>query len=177
MRQTKTAAMAKAAMFTALMAVLSQIQLSIGPVPFNLAVLGAYLAGLMLPLPYAAGAVTAYIVLGGFGAPVFAGFSGGPAVLFGATGGYIFGYLVTAVLTALGARGGLHPVRTGACMAAGLAACYLLGTAWFMAVMPYTLAESLAMCVTPFILPDVAKGAAAYSFAKILSARLAKARA
>lgn len=127
-------------------------------------------------MPYAAGSVAAYIVLGGFGVPVFAGFSGGPAVLFGPTGGYIFGYLFTAVLTALGARGGMHPVRTGIWMAAGLAVCYALGTAWFMAVMPYTLAQSLAACVTPFVVPDIVKGVAAYSFCKVLSARMAKAR-
>ena len=175
MRQGKTRELTAAAMMTALMAILSQVQLSIGPVPFNLAVLGAYLTGLLLPVPYAAGSVAAYIVLGGFGVPVFAGFSGGPAVLFGPTGGYIFGYLFTAVLTALGARGGMHPVRTGVRMAAGLAVCYALGTAWFMAVMPYTLAQSLAACVTPFVVPDIVKGVAAYSFCKVLSARMAKA--
>ncbi len=176
MRRTRTAALASAAMFTALMAILSQVQLSIGPVPFNLAVLGAYLAGLLLPVPYAAGALAAYILLGGFGAPVFAGFSGGPAVLFGPTGGYIFGYLFLAVLTALGARGGQRPARTGVWMALGLAACYVPGTAWFMAVTPYSLAESLALCVTPFVIPDAAKGVLAYHFSKALSARLAKAR-
>ena len=97
MRQGKTRELTAAAMMTALMAILSQVQLSIGPVPFNLAVLGAYLTGLLLPVPYAAGSVAAYIVLGGFGVPVFAGFSGGPAVLFGPTGGYIFGYLLSLI--------------------------------------------------------------------------------
>ena len=71
--------------------------------------------------------------------------------------------------------GGMHPVRTGIWMAAGLAVCYALGTAWFMAVMPYTLAQSLAACVTPFVVPDIVKGVAAYSFCKVLSARMAKA--
>ena len=38
MRQGKTRELTAAAMMTALMAILSQVQLSIGPVPFNLAV-------------------------------------------------------------------------------------------------------------------------------------------
>lgn len=39
----------RAALLAALTAVLAQVQLPIGPVPFNLAVLGAFLAGMLLP--------------------------------------------------------------------------------------------------------------------------------
>ncbi len=38
----------RAALLAALTAVLAQLQLPIGPVPFNLAVLGAFLAGMLL---------------------------------------------------------------------------------------------------------------------------------
>ena len=42
----------RAALLAALTAVLAQVQLPIGPVPFNLAVLGAFLAGMLLrPAP------------------------------------------------------------------------------------------------------------------------------
>ena len=39
-----------------------------------------------------------YILLGAIGVPVFAGFTGGFGILTGPTGGYIIGYLVSAVV-------------------------------------------------------------------------------
>ncbi len=39
-----------AALFAALTAVLAQIQLPIGPVPFNLALFGMFLAGMLLKI-------------------------------------------------------------------------------------------------------------------------------
>ena len=43
-------------------------------------------------------AVLIYILLGAVGIPVFAGFSGGIGVLLGNTGGYIVGFLFSALL-------------------------------------------------------------------------------
>lgn len=60
---------------TAIIAALSQISLSIGPVPFTLQTLGA------------------------IGLPVFAGFSGGFAALVGPTAGFLWGFLIYAVFT------------------------------------------------------------------------------
>ena len=89
----KTRELVLASLMTAATAVLAQIMLPIGPVPFNLAVLGAYLAGCLLEPAWALASMAAYLLLGAFGLPVFAGLSGGPAVLAGPTGGYIVGYL------------------------------------------------------------------------------------
>ena len=60
-------------------------------------------------------------------------------------------------------------------MAAGLILCYGFGTAWFMVVTGTTLAQSLAWCVTPFILPDVCKGVCAYVLGRLLQRRMAQA--
>ena len=86
----------RAALLAALTAVLAQVQLPIGPVPFNLAVLGAFLAGMLLRPAWAACAMGVYMALGLIGIPVFAGFVGGPAVLAGKTGGYVLGYVCIA---------------------------------------------------------------------------------
>ena len=51
------------------------------------------------------------------------------------------------------------PVRITACLL-GLIVCYAFGTAWFMAVYtagPMDVGAAVAMCVIPFILPDLVK--------------------
>ena len=85
----------------------------------------------------------------------------GPAALFGKTGGYVIGYIAIAGVTAA-ARRLDKPVVTALGMAVGLLLCYGFGTAWFMVVTGTTLVQSLAWCVTPFILPDICKAACAY---------------
>ena len=164
------------ALFAALTAVLAQIQLPIGPVPFNLAVLGAFLSGMLLPSAWAACSMGVYLLMGLVGIPVFAGFKAGPAVLFGGTGGYILGYIVIALFTALAVKRFKSPLPVGLSMLAGLAACYVLGTAWFMAVTGNGLVESLGWCVFPFVVPDIAKGVGAYLLGRLLSRRLAQQR-
>ena len=167
----KTRELVLASLMTAATAVLAQIMLPIGPVPLNLAVLGAYLAGCLLEPAWALASMAAYLLLGAFGLPVFAGLSGGPAVLAGPTGGYIVGYLLIALFTALAAKRG-GTLLISAAMAAGLLACYALGTGWFMVVTGRGLAESLALCVLPFVIPDACKAAAALLLSRAVRARL-----
>ncbi|MCD7754491.1 MAG: biotin transporter BioY [Clostridiales bacterium] len=123
-------------------------------------------------------AVLVYILLGAIGLPVFAGFSGGMGSLLGSSGGYIIGFLFSALvmwgmealfhLPAAGgseAGKGLVTKRNGVLvlsMVLGLLVCYLFGTVWFMAV--YTSANGavalmtvLGWCVFPFIPFDLLK--------------------
>ncbi len=172
MRHTNLNMALRAALLAALTAVLSQVQLAIGPVPFNLAVMGAFLAGMLLRPAWAACALAVYMALGLIGIPVFAGFAGGPAVLFGKTGGYVLGYLCIAWCTAM-ARGFDHWWLTAAGMALGLALCYGLGTAWFMAVTGISFTQSLMFCVWPFLIPDVIKGVCAFAVGTAVNKGLA----
>ena len=160
-----------AALFAALTAVLAQIQLPIGPVPFNLALFGMFLAGMLLTPAWAACSALLYMLLGIIGIPVFAGFQGGPAVLLGSTGGYIVGYIFLALATSMARSSGRLPVAVMG-MALGLVICYAFGTAWYMAVSGADLATALGWCVLPFILPDMGKAALAYVVGHMLDARL-----
>ncbi len=146
------------AVFTAAIAILSQVQLPIGPVPVSLATLGVMLCGLLLGWRYGALAVGAYILLGAVGAPVFAGFQGGVGRLAGPTGGYIAGYLFYALLAGLNIPS-FQERFLGRCalLILGTAICYGLGTAWFVYTSGRTLGESLALCVIPFLPGDAAK--------------------
>ncbi len=165
-----------AALFAAIIAVLSQIQIPVQPIPFNLAVLGVFLSGVMLTPVYSAVSVLIYIMLGFIGIPVFAGFMSGPGAIFGMTGGYIWGYLLIALFTSIGANKFKNIFAAVLFMGLGLALCYACGTAWFMFVSKNNLAASLAACVFPFILPDIGKAIFAYTVGKAIKLQLIKAR-
>lgn len=150
-RYSKTTALVLCGIFAALMAICSFITIPLGftPVPINLATLGVFLTGGILGKKYGSISLIVYILLGAVGVPVFAGFKGGLGVLAGPTGGYIIGYLAAAFLTGLlvelvftktGTDSGQRSAKSSTsrfigiilAMIAGLAACYALGTAWFM---------------------------------------------
>ena len=105
----------------------------------------------------------AYISLGAVGFPVFSGFSGGLGHLLGMTGGYILGFVLSALVMALMQR--LLPRRrvfTLLSMALGLLACYAAGSVWFMRVYTQTkgaisLGAVLSICVVPYLIPDAIK--------------------
>ena len=175
----RTQALARAALAAALMAVCSWISLPTA-VPFTLQTFALFLTLGVLGGRLGALAVGVYLLLGAVGLPVFAGFSGGLGALLGATGGYLLGFLLTA-LTVWGAErlwGRSAPVFLASCLA-GLGLCYLFGTVWFAAVYASAsgavgLAAVLGWCVAPFVLPDLAKLALALALRRRLSAALGR---
>ena len=145
------------------------------PVPFTLQTFGIFAALTLLGGRRGCYAVAVYLLLGLVGLPVFSGFQGGPGVLLGTTGGYILGFLASALLYwGMTARLGDRPAVTAAAMVLGLLVCYAFGTAWFLvayarAAGPIGLWAALGMCVFPFVVPDLVKLALAW----MLSRRLA----
>ena len=87
------------ALFAALTALLSQIIIPLpGAVPISLGTLGVMLCGGLLPPRQAFWSMAAFLLLGGVGLPVFASFGGGLGVLFGPTGGFLWGFLPASLL-------------------------------------------------------------------------------
>lgn len=169
MKSKKTFELIACAMFAALTALLSQFSVPIGPVPINLATFSVFLAGGVLGARGGLLSQVVYILLGASGLPVFAGFRGGAGAIAGPTGGYIIGYAAAALAVGLLAGpAGRGMLRLAAAMAAGLAICYFLGTAWFMFVTKRALWESLTLCVFPFLIGDALKIAAAATVANRL---------
>lgn len=174
MRKNSTAVLVLSALMCALVAVLSQLQIPLPPVPLSLALLGVHLCGVLLPGRWGAAAVGAYVLLGALGVPVYAGFSGGPSVLLGPTGGFLFGYALCAALEgALIRRLGFSRRTLAAAMLSGTAVCYALGAMWFAAVTGSGAAQSLAACVLPFLPGDAVKIALAVTLALRLQKTLA----
>lgn len=152
--------------FAAIIAVCSWISLPTA-VPFTLQTMGVFITVGTLGGRRGTLAVLTYILLGAIGIPVFAGFSGGVGVILGTTGGYIIGFLFSALLMwGMEKLFGRGKIVLAVAMVLGLLVCYAVGTAWFMAVYAKNsgavgLGTVLGWCVVPFILPDLAKIAVA----------------
>ena len=149
------------AVFTAIISVLAQISIPLGIiVPFTLQTLGVFIASAMLGWKRGTLSVILYVLLGVIGLPVFAGFSGGVSVLFGPTGGYIIGFIFTALAVGfmtdkLGRKLWVLAVS----MVVGLLLCYIFGTAWFIILYNMQgkvmdLITALGYCVFPFLIAD-----------------------
>ena len=93
----KTIDMVYIAVFAVLIAICSWISIPT-TVPFTLQTFAVFLAVGVLGGKRGSLSVLIYILLGAVGIPVFAGFSGGFGVLLGQTGGYIVGFLFSALL-------------------------------------------------------------------------------
>ncbi|MGM9680900.1 MAG: biotin transporter BioY [Eubacteriales bacterium] len=148
------------ALFAALIAVCSWITFPINLVPITLQTMAVCIAAGMLGCWRGICSVAVYLALGAVGLPVFAGFKGGIGSLTGATGGYLVGFLLTALIVGLAVDlFGRKWFVLAISMVLGIAVCYLFGTAWFMILMgsKYTLGAALGMCVIPFIIPDLCK--------------------
>lgn len=161
-------------MFVALMAICSWINIPVA-IPFTLQTFAVFAAVAMLGLGRGTIAVLVYIILGAVGVPVFAGFSGGLGALFGQTGGYIVGFIFTALISGgiMKAFGKKIPVMIVA-MVLGLIACYAFGTVWFMYVYGQAngavgVMTALSWCVFPYIIPDLCKIALAIFLDKRLA--------
>ena len=154
--QFRTRGLVQAALFAALLCVLSPIAIPVGPVPVTLGVFVVLLAGVVLPWKRASAAVLVYILIGLAGLPVFSGGGGGFGVLAGPTGGYLWCYLPMAALVSRLSRGGGWKMAAFASIL-GVLLCYLLGTLQFTIVMNCGWGEALALCVWPFVPFDAAK--------------------
>jgi len=159
----------------ALMAICSWLSLPTpGGVPITLQTFGVFLTVGVLGGRRGTMAVLVYLLLGMAGVPVFAGFSGGMGAVVSASGGYLTGFLLSALL-----MWGLEHVlgkklwALGLSMVLGLAVCYAFGSIWYQAAYtqtegPASLWTVLAWCVFPFVIPDLVK----IALALLLSSRL-----
>lgn len=174
-QRSKTYDIVYIAVFAVIMAICSWISIP-AAVPFTLQTFGVFIAVGVLGGKRGSLSVLVFILLGAIGIPVFANFSGGIGVLAGPTGGYIIGFLFSALLMwAMEKLPGKKSVMQIVSMIAGLIVCYAFGTVWFVIVYgrmngPIGFTAALASCVVPFIIPDIIKIVLAY----VLSRKLRK---
>jgi biotin transport system substrate-specific component len=159
---SRTRNLVAAALVTAIMAALGPVSIAAGAVPITLQTFPVVLAALLLPAPWAAGALGMYLLLGAAGVPVYAHGQAGLGTLFGPTGGFIFGFVLAAGLGALTRRAVrshfADAVADVAAAIVAIVAVYLAGWAW-LAFGPAPMGGVAAFVagVAPFLVVDAIK--------------------
>ncbi|MGI6279875.1 MAG: biotin transporter BioY [Acutalibacteraceae bacterium] len=150
-----------AALFTALVCVMSQISFQTPTVPVTLQTFGVALCGYTLRPKWALSSIAAYIAIGAFGLPVFSSFRGGMQVIAGPTGGFIIGFLFLALGCSCFS---LHEKRMVAIISGtvGMLICHLLGATQYSIVTGNSFLTALLTASLPFLIKDVLSVTAAY---------------
>jgi biotin transport system substrate-specific component len=144
--------------FVALCAQIS-VPLAFTPVPLTGQTFAVLIVAGALGIWRGALSLALYVGAGAAGAPIYAGGAHGAAVLTSATGGYLVGFVVAAVVVgALAQRGWDRGFGTGsASMLAGSVIIYLVGVPWLAVVLDTNLEKSLELGLYPFVVGDVIK--------------------
>lgn len=157
------------ALLAAALCVMAPVAVPLGVIPVTLATLGVYLsAGLLGPMGGCA-AVALYLALGAVGVPVFAGFSGGFQQFAGPTGGFLWGYLLCALVAGLLCRRWHRPASVALALGCGAVVLYALGGLWYGLQTGIGLWAVLLTCVAPCLPGELVKIAVATAL--ILSLR------
>jgi biotin transport system substrate-specific component len=154
------------ALFAAITAAGAFISIPLQPVPIVLQNLFALLSGLILGPLLGGLAVGLFLIAGAIGAPVFAGATGGFVHFLGPTGGYLFGYLLSAITAGFIAgrpRAGLKtPLwRIILGTALGFLVVYVPGVIQLKVVINGTWKTALAAGFLPFLIGDGIKAVVA----------------
>ena len=139
-----------------LLAISSKVQIPLTPVPITLQTLVLLVMSMFLGWRGALGATSLYLFQGAIGLPVFA-HGGGFIILFGPTGGYLFGFLIASLVVGYLAEKGWDKsvVLTFTSMTIGTLIIYLFGVIWLSYLKD--LNTALVFGLLPFITPDILK--------------------
>ncbi len=160
--------LAKSLVFVALFAALTaacgfiSFPTPVTVVPIVLQNMMAVINGLLLGPVLGTASTVLFIVVGILGLPVFSGGTGGLVKLTGPTGGFIIGYAIASLVAGLilgrPRIDKVRPVwRIAVASVCAFVIMYVPGVIHFMRVMEKTFSETMALCVTPFIIGDTIK--------------------
>jgi biotin transport system substrate-specific component len=129
------------------------------PVPFTMQNFGVLVVGGALGLRRGGMAAFLYVALGVIGLPLFAEGTGGLSVIWGATGGYLIGFVAAAVLIGRLAELGWDRKLGGAVGATllGTAVIYAIGVPWLAVTTGMSATDAIATGLVPFLTFDIVK--------------------
>ena len=133
------------------------------PVPVTGQTFAVMLCGAGLGAVRGTAAMALYWLLGMIGLPFYADAEGGVHAAFGATGGYLVGFMVAAYVVGrlAEARADRQPLKALPLFAAGQLIIFAIGVPWLALSLDVPLGEAVALGFTPFIVGGIIKAALA----------------
>ncbi len=144
------------ALSAAVLCVLSPFSFPVGAIPITLSLFAVFLISAISPPKISVCAVSVYVLIGALGLPVFSGFLGGFGSLIGPTGGFILGYLPSALLVSSMSYKGTF-LKSALSMILGLLICYLFGCAWLAFVTKTGYFSAVTVTLFTCAIPDLIK--------------------
>src|SRR3954468_4084437 len=160
-RTTALRAVVLMALGTALLTLSAKAQVPFYPVPMTMQTFVVLALGAAYGWRLAGATVARYLLEGAAGLPVFAGPVTGAAYLMGPTGGFLVGFLASALVTGFMAERGFDRSlgRVVVMMVLGHAVIFAFGLGWLSTLMPF--AKAWAVGFAPFALATLLKTALA----------------
>lgn len=147
----KSKKLAYYSVLTALMIIFSWITIPLPfGVPFTMQIFGIFVISFILEKD-SWKVILFYIFLGIIGLPVFSGFSSGPAVIIGPTGGFIIGFFVSS-LVYIFKKGNLIFKAVSQILI-----IYFFGILFFRFYKNISFYKAFLILFPPFIIPDIIK--------------------
>ncbi|MDI6860601.1 MAG: biotin transporter BioY [Caldisericia bacterium] len=136
------------------------------PVPLTFQLFFVLLSGILLGPFYGFLSILIYIILGIMGLPVFAGGGSGLGYLFGKTGGYLLGFLISPII--VGNLFRLNKKLLILAIFSGIFIVHLLGILYLSKVLSINFFKAFTLGSLPFIPIDIIKGLLTYIVSIIL---------
>ncbi|NKC21892.1 biotin transporter BioY [Ochrobactrum oryzae] len=162
--------LAAVALGTLVLAVSSQIEVPMIPVPITLQTLIVPLIGALYGWRLGMATVLAWLGEAMLGLPVLAGGAGGLPHFAGPTAGYLVSFPIIAALTGYLAERGWNGNRVGLAFVSFLIAnvvCLALGAAWLSSIIGVE--KAIAFGVTPFLIGALIKSALGAAILKAIA--------
>lgn len=183
MREKRIKYLIQTAMFSAMIAVLAQIAIPMpNAVPITLQTFAIALAGFFAGPIQATISVFIYILVGSIGIPVFSNLHGGFNYLFGATGGFIFGFIPMSIMCGLASLLKISSLKNisdifkiiSALIISflGLASCHIVGAWHYANFTSKQIPDVLPLVSYPFVVKDVLSVIFAYFLSFSIKHRL-----
>jgi biotin transport system substrate-specific component len=153
-------------LFTALTIVLSliTIPLPFTPVPVTGQTIAVILSGALLGSRLGPLSQVLYMLIGIVGIPVFSGGRGGPGIIIGPTGGFIWGFILTSYVIGKITEVGYTKLQKhstivliSAFLIGGIGILYTVGVTQLAIVLQLTIPEAIVVGFLPFIPGDLFK--------------------
>ena len=155
MKKSKIKQISLCAIFTAIIAATAWISI---PTPFGVnmtfQLFGVCLAAYLLGAKGAVAATAAYIATGASGLPVFSSFTGGMSVLLGTSGGFLWGFLLTALFCGTSKKC-KKKILKYMLMILSVLLCHAVGVTQFCVVAGVAVWTAFLNVSLPFLLKDL----------------------